>query len=87
MAGKKIPKKPINFYWIYAIVGVALISLNLFNWQGGNSVITPSEFETMVVNGDVNEVVVVNRKMAKVYLNPEALENEPHNKKIKKPYC
>tara|TARA_R110001592_G_scaffold140281_5_gene361184 strand:- start:831 stop:2879 length:2049 start_codon:yes stop_codon:yes gene_type:complete len=85
MAGKKIPKKPINFYWIYAIVGVALISLNLFNWQGGNSVITPSEFETMVVNGDVNEVVVVNRKMAKVYLNPEALENEPHNKKIKKP--
>jgi ATP-dependent metalloprotease FtsH len=85
MAAKKSPKKPFNFYWIYAIVGVALISLNLFNWQGGNSVITPSEFESMVVNGEVNEVVIVNHKTAKVYLNPEALENEPHNKKIKSP--
>lgn len=85
MAGKKNSKKPFNFYWIYAIVGVALISLNLFNWQGGNSVITPSEFESMVVNGDVNEVVIVNHKMAKVFLTQEALEREPHNKKIKKP--
>jgi cell division protease FtsH len=85
MAGKKVPKKPFNFYWIYAIVGVALISLNLFNWQGGNSVITPSEFETMVVNGEVNEVVIVNHKTARVYLNQEALENEPHSKKIKSP--
>jgi cell division protease FtsH len=39
----------------------------------------------MVVNGEVNEVVIVNHKLAKVFLNPEALENEPHSKKIKKP--
>ncbi len=85
MAVNKSPKKPFNFYWIYAIIGIVLISLNLFNWQGGSSVITPSDFEQMVANGDVNEVVIVNHKTARVYLNPEALENEPHNKKIKKP--
>ncbi|MCB0409736.1 MAG: ATP-dependent zinc metalloprotease FtsH [Flavobacteriales bacterium] len=85
MAGSKSPKKPFNFYWIYAIIGIVLISLNLFNWQGGSSVITPSDFEQMVANGDVNEVVIVNHKTARVYLNPEALDQEPHNKKIKKP--
>ena len=85
MVGKSNPKKPFNFYWIYAIIGIALISLNLFNWQGGSSIITPSDFESMVVDGDVNEVVIVNHKTAKVYLNPAALDKEPHNKKIKKP--
>lgn len=27
--------KPFNFYWIYAIVGLVLISLNLFSFSGG----------------------------------------------------
>ena len=78
-------KKPFNFYWIYAIVGILLISFNLFNWQGGSTTITPSEFENMVVNNQVKEVVIVNHKIAKVFLTPEALEVPPHKDKIKKP--
>ncbi len=78
-------KKPFNFYWIYAIIGLVLISLNLFNFQGGSTTISPSEFESMVVKNQVKEVVVVNNKIAKVYLTPEALLVEPHKGKIRKP--
>ncbi|MCC7331883.1 MAG: ATP-dependent zinc metalloprotease FtsH [Flavobacteriales bacterium] len=79
-------KKPFNFYWIYAIIGVVLISINLFSWQGsGGSTITPTEFEKMVVDGQVKEVVVVNHKIARVYLTDEALQTSPHKEKIKKP--
>ena len=81
------PKKPTNFYWIYAIVGVVLISLNLFNWNGGSSTITQSEFETLVLNNEVSEVIVVkNKNIARVTLTSEAAKKEEHQKKINKPF-
>ncbi len=85
LGGSNNNKKPFNFYWIYAVIGIALISLNLFNWQGGSSTITPSEFENMVVNNQVKEVVIVNHKIAKVFLTPEALNIAPHKDKVRKP--
>jgi len=78
------PKKPFSFYWIYAIVGIALLSLQLLNWSGGASVITEAEFEAMVMNNDVEEVIVVkNKGIAKVTLTKEALAKEEHARKIK----
>jgi cell division protease FtsH len=82
--GKK-PKKPFNFYWIYAIIGVVLISLNLFNWNGNMTDINLSDFEEMVQDGEVKRVVIFNKQMAEVYLKDEALSNQEHSKKIKKP--
>lgn len=77
-------KKPFSFYWIYAIVGVVLLSLQLLNWSGGSSVITESEFQEMVMQGDVEQVVVVkNKGVARVTLTQEALSKEVHAKKIK----
>ncbi|MCO6499768.1 MAG: ATP-dependent zinc metalloprotease FtsH [Vicingus serpentipes] len=80
-------KKPNNFYWIYAIIGVVLISLNLFNWNGGSSTITQAEFEALVLNNEVLEVTVVkNKNIARVTLTPEAAKTEQHQKKINKPF-
>lgn len=77
-------KKPFSFYWIYAIVGIVLLSLQLLNWSGGSSVITESEFQDMVMQGDVEQVVVVkNKGVARVTLTQEALSKEEHAKKIK----
>ncbi len=77
-------KKPFSFYWIYAIVGIVLLSLQLLNWSGGSSVITESEFQDMVMQGDVEQVVVVkNKGVARVTLTQEALSKEEHVKKIK----
>lgn len=76
-------KKPFSFYWIYAIVGVALLALQLLNWNGGSSVIRESEFEQMVLQGDVEEVIVVkNKGVARVTLTQEALAKEEHAKRI-----
>lgn len=81
---KNNSKKPFSFYWIYAVVGIVLLSLQLLNWSGGSSIITESEFEAMVMNGDVQEVIVVkNKGLAKVILTPEALAKEEHAKRIK----
>ena len=83
--GDKNGKKPFNFYWIYVIIGVVLISLNLFNWNGTMTDITPSEFEQMVNDGDVDRIVVYNKQMAEVFLSEAALSKEKHTKQIKKP--
>lgn len=83
--GDKTPKKPFSFYWIYAIIGVVLISLNLFNWNGNMTDINLTEFEQMVKAGDVERVVVFNKQMAEVFLKKEALQKENHSKRIKTP--
>lgn len=78
------PKKPFSFYWIYAIIGILLISLQLFSWEGKSSTISNSEFESMLNKGEVEEVLVVkNKKLVRVTIKAEALNKEPHNTKIK----
>lgn len=79
------PGKPFNFYWIYAIIGLILISLNLFNWSGTTTDINLSEFEQMVTNSEVERVVVFNKQMAEVYLKKEALNDEKHRRRIRTP--
>ncbi len=79
------PGKPFNFYWIYAIIGVILISLNLFNWSGTTTDINLSEFERMVMDNEVERVVVFNKQMAEVYLKKEAINDEKHRRRIRTP--
>jgi cell division protease FtsH len=77
--------RPFNFYWIYAIIGVVIISLNLFNWSGSMADINLSEFEQMVTADEVERVVVYNKQMAEVYLKKEALNDEKHRRRIRTP--
>ncbi len=82
----EIKKPKINSYWIYAVVILIFLGLNIFgggSWSQPNKT-TQSEFETFLKNGDVEKVEIVNRKIAKVFLTPEAKEKEVHaNKKPK----
>ena len=81
------PRKPSNFiYWIYAIIGVVLISLNLFNWSGGMTDINLTTFEKMVKDGDVERIVIYNKQLAEVYLKQEALKKDKYKDKIKTPF-
>lgn len=84
-SGDNNPKKPFNFYWIYAIIGVVLISLTLFNSNGNMADTNLSDFEQMVKDGDVQRVVIYNKQMAEVYLKKEALKKEKYSKRIKTP--
>lgn len=78
-------KRPFNFYWIYAIIGVVIISLNLFTWSPSTAPITYTEFEQMVEKDQVEKITVVNETKAMVTIKRDYLDKEPHNKKIKKP--
>ena len=79
-------KKPNNFYWIYAVIGLALLALQLVNFGGTSSSITESEFNQMVENDYVKEVVIVsNKKEVRITLNDDALELEAYKSKVKSP--
>jgi cell division protease FtsH len=71
-----------NFYWIYAIIAVIFISLQIFNF--GNSVRTTTwqEFENkMLKQGDVEKVVVVtNDLLAEVYIKRDSLKKAQYEK-------
>src|SRR5690606_38978173 len=68
--GKKGPK--FNMYWIYAIILLALIGLNIFG-SGMNTTQKSTNFldfkENYLDKGLVKKVVVVNKELAEVYLN------------------
>ena len=76
----KLPK--FNFYWIYGIVAVVLISINLINPSNSWVIKTNySDFKQFIENKQVKEVIVVNKKEARVYIYPEQLSQSPHNNK------
>jgi ATP-dependent metalloprotease FtsH len=79
------PNKPFNFYWIYIVVAVVLLSVNLFSWNNPLHHINPTDFENMAKKGEVKQIIIYNKETAEVFLKPEALKKEEHQKKIKKP--
>ena len=79
------PKRPFNFYWIYAIIAVILISMNLFPWGNAMVNINLMEFEDFVKDREIRKVIVYNEEVAEVFLTAEALKNPPHDKKVKAP--
>jgi ATP-dependent metalloprotease FtsH len=81
--GKERPKRSFNFYWIYGIIILVILSINLFQYGGGMAKIDPTEYQRMLDAGDVQRIVVVNDQMVKVYIKKERLDKEPHRDKIK----
>jgi cell division protease FtsH len=72
-------KPTFNFYWIYAIIAVILIGFTLFDWEGGTRKTTEQEFKTeMLEKNHVEKIVVVDRKMVKVFIKPEYLDSAFH---------
>ncbi|MDH7444588.1 ATP-dependent zinc metalloprotease FtsH [Aquimarina sp. 2201CG14-23] len=80
-------KKPkFSAYWIYAIIIVGFLVLNFI---GGGSMgtapeTTPSDFNNFLSNGEVERVLIINRRKAKVFLTAEAKAQDKHIKNQKK---
>jgi ATP-dependent metalloprotease FtsH len=72
-------KPTFNFYWIYAIIAVILIGFTLFDWEGGTRKTTEQEFKTeMLEKNHVEKIIVVDRKMVKVFVKSEYLDSAFH---------
>ena len=80
-------KKPkLNPYWIYGLIIVIFLAINVFSGGMGSSTgtpTTPSQFFDYLKNGDVEKVEIVNRREAKIYLTPEAAAKDIHKRSIK----
>jgi len=80
---KDRPKRSFNFYWIYGIIILVILSINLFQYGGGVVKIDPTEYQKMLDAGDVQRIVVVNDQLVRVYINKDRLDKEPHKDRIK----
>ncbi|MBL7982842.1 MAG: ATP-dependent zinc metalloprotease FtsH [Flavobacteriales bacterium] len=81
--GKERPKRSFNFYWIYGIIILVILSINLFNYTGGVVPIDPTEYQKMLEAGDVERIVVVNEQQVRVFIKKDRLAQPPHKDKIK----
>lgn len=74
-------KSKFNPYWVYGIIITVLLGMSMFggdsNWQKVNKS-NISDFERFLNEGDVEEVIVINQKLAKVTLNSYGLEKSIH---------
>ena len=81
-------KKPkFNPYWIYGIIITILLVMSMFGGDSTWQTISKtniSDFERYLNEGDVQEIVVVNQKLAKVTLNSYGLEKSTHKDKNSK---
>jgi cell division protease FtsH len=80
---KKVPVTPpdknlkpkFNSNWIFAILALSFIVINLF--YGGKS--TPKaqtrDLKEMIKNRDIEKIIVVNKETAEIFLKKEALES------------
>ncbi|MCW5519304.1 ATP-dependent zinc metalloprotease FtsH [Aureitalea sp. L0-47] len=79
-------KKPrFNAYWIYAAIIMIFLGIQFFggnSWSQPNKT-TQAEFENFLRDGDVDQIEIINKKLAKVYLTQEAKQKSVHtgNKK------
>jgi AFG3 family protein len=84
MEEKKKPEEPknkfnFNTYWIYGIIILAIIGVNLFNLVNyTGDPITRSRFEEMVKDRAIEKVEVINQKYAYVHIKSEKLEQEAY---------
>ncbi|MDX2002927.1 MAG: ATP-dependent zinc metalloprotease FtsH [Chitinophagales bacterium] len=80
-----LPKAPkFNYYWIYGLIAVIIISINLFKLQGGSQTILENRFYAMLDSGDVRQVVIVNDDGVEVYLDTNKLKSKQEYKDIRK---
>ena len=84
--GKEKPRKVFNLYWIYGVVIVIILSLQLFSFGGRKSEITFGEFKASIESGDVERVVIITGeggKQADVFIKKDSLTTGRQAKDLK----
>ena len=72
-------KKPkFSFYWIYGILALVFIGLNFLNMGEGAKKTGWGELRQMLVEGDVEKIILVNKESAEIFIRPELLDEEKY---------
>lgn len=74
-SGEKSSK--FNYYWIYAIILIAISALYLFPMQSNTREITEQNFfRELLPSGDVSKIILVDKEYVEVFIKPESA-NKP----------
>lgn len=69
-----LPRPKFNVYWIYGIIGLAIIGTYFLNLGSGVEEITRQRFEKeMLQSYDVQKIIIVNKERVEVYIKPDRL--------------
>jgi len=69
-------KKPkFSFYWIYAILGLVFLGLELLSSGPGPKKTDWNGLKQMLQDKDVQKIELVNKEVAEIYIKPEKLKN------------
>jgi len=79
---RKGPEKAINFYWIYGLIGVLILSMWLFNMGPGTLRIDMSEYERFLDAGDVARITIVQNEGVQVTIKADSLAKKPHQARL-----
>ena len=68
--GENKPK--FNFYWIYGLLALVFVGLQLINWDTGSKDLNKGELLQMLQEQEISKIDLVNREIAEVYLTSDA---------------
>ncbi|WCL82418.1 ATP-dependent zinc metalloprotease FtsH [Saprospira sp. CCB-QB6] len=78
--GDKNNGPKFNYYWIYGLLALLLISVNLI-WVGPKTTeLSWNELEPIIAQKDVDKIIIVNKSQAEIYLTEDALKKEEYSK-------
>ncbi|MFA6779313.1 MAG: ATP-dependent zinc metalloprotease FtsH [Paludibacteraceae bacterium] len=67
----KLPKFKFNLYWVYALIGIFLIVINILNTNPSSKEIPWTEIKTLVEKNAIEEIsVVTNKNTAQIKIKP-----------------
>lgn len=70
---KNTPIKPkFNFYWIYALLAIVFIGLQILNWDTGTETTDKGTLLKMLREQDVEKIDLVNKEVAEIFLKPDS---------------
>ena len=75
LGGGKNGKPKFSFYWIYGIMAVIFIGLTYFNDGVTSKESDWGEVRQMLGNGDVEQIVLVNKEIAEIYIKADKKSN------------
>jgi AFG3 family protein len=70
-----------NYFWVYAIIfAFIVISINLSFFSENIQKSNMNDLRTMMTDGDVDKIIIVNEKLAEVFVKDSALKKEKYKK-------
>ena len=81
-----VPKFKFNMYWIYGAIFVVLIGVSFINESSfSTKKISTNRFFKILESNDVNKILIINKKIAEVYIKKEAEKKDKYKQQANSP--